>query len=82
MDENALITSTLVCPKRSAKTIEGTEKTKIPSKFAKRAARNNKFGCEVFFVYSQKNRHPGKLHCTFFLLLEKIALLSILKDGS
>ena len=33
-----------VLPKRSAKMIEGTEKPKIPLKFAKRAARYNEFG--------------------------------------
>ena len=34
-----------VFPKRSAKMIVGTERPKIPSKFAKRAARYNEFGC-------------------------------------
>ena len=44
MDRNAPITSKTVFPKRSAKMIKGTEKPKIPSKFAKRAARYNEFG--------------------------------------
>ena len=34
-------------PKRSAKMIHGTEKPKIPSKNAKRAARYNEFRCNV-----------------------------------
>ena len=34
----------LVFPKRSATMIDGTEKPKIPSKFAKRAAGYNEFG--------------------------------------
>ena len=59
--------------------IDRKEKPKIPSKFAKRAARYNEFGCKVFFRVFSKNGHPGKLRCTFFLL-EKIALLSKLKD--
>ena len=37
VDRNAPITSKHVFPKRSAKMIDGTEKPKIPSKFAKRA---------------------------------------------
>ena len=36
VDRNAPITSKHVFPKRSAKMIDGTEKPKIPSKFAKR----------------------------------------------
>ena len=44
VDRNAPITSKHVSPKRSAKMIDGTEKPKIPSKFAKRAARYNGFG--------------------------------------
>ena len=32
-----------------------------------------------FFRVFSKNRHPGNLHCLFFLL-EKIAPLSILKE--
>ena len=38
---NAPITSKDVFPKRSAKINDGTEKPKIPLKFAKRAARYN-----------------------------------------
>ena len=44
VDRNAPITSKHVFPKRSAKMIDGTEKPKIPSKFAKRAAGYNEFG--------------------------------------
>ena len=44
VDRNAPITSKDVFPKRSAKMIDGTEKPKIPSKFAKRTARYNEFG--------------------------------------
>ena len=44
VDRNAPITSKHVFPKRSAKMIDGTEKPKIPSKFAKRAARYNEYG--------------------------------------
>ena len=44
MDRNAPITSKHVFPKRLAKMIDGTETPKIPSKFAKRAARYNEFG--------------------------------------
>ena len=43
VDRNAPITSKDVFPKRSAKMIDGTEKPKIPLKFAKRAARYNEF---------------------------------------
>ena len=39
MDRNAPITSKDVFPKRSAKMIDGTEKPKIPLKFAKREER-------------------------------------------
>ena len=39
VDRNAPITSKHVFPKRSAKMIDGTEKPKIPLKFAKREAR-------------------------------------------
>ena len=45
VDQNAPITSKHVFPKRSAKMTDGREKPKIPSKFAKRAARYNEFGC-------------------------------------
>ena len=51
MDRNAPITSKRVLPKRSPKMIGGTEKPKIPLKFAKRAARCNEFG------YRTKLRH-------------------------
>ena len=44
VDRNAPITSKHVFPKRSTKMIDGTEKPKIPSKFAKCAARYNEFG--------------------------------------
>ena len=44
VDRNEQITSKDVFPKRSAKMIDGTEKPKIPSKFAKRAAGYNEFG--------------------------------------
>ena len=44
VDRNAPITSKHLFPKRSAKMIDGTEKPKIPSKFAKHAARYNEFG--------------------------------------
>ena len=44
VDRNAPITSKHVFPKRSAKMIDGTERPKIPSKFAKPAARYNEFG--------------------------------------
>ena len=44
VDRNAPITSKHVFPKRSAKMIDVTEKPKIPSKFAKCAARYNGFG--------------------------------------
>ena len=43
-DRNAPITSKHVFPNRFAKMIDGTKKNKIPSKFAKRAARYNEFG--------------------------------------
>ena len=51
VDRNAPITSKTVFPKRSAKMIKGTEKPKIPSKFAKRAARYNEFGYNVLYRY-------------------------------
>ena len=44
VDRNAPITSNYLFPKRSAKMIDGTGKPKIPSKFAKHAARYNEFG--------------------------------------
>ena len=44
VDRNAPITSKDVFPKRSAKMIDGTEKPKIPLKFAKCAAWYNEFG--------------------------------------
>ena len=44
VDRNTPITSKHVSPKRSAKMIDGTGKPKIPPKFAKRAARYNRFG--------------------------------------
>ena len=44
VDLNAPITSKHVFPKRSVKMIDGTEKPKIISKFAKRAAWYNEFG--------------------------------------
>ena len=37
-------------PRRSAKMIDGTEKLKIPSKFANRAARYNEFGYKRLFT--------------------------------
>ena len=54
MDRNAPITSKRVLPKRSPKMIDGTEKPKIPLKFAKRAARSNEFG------YKNKIAPPSK----------------------
>ena len=51
-----------VFPKRSAKMIDGTEKPKIPLKFAQRAAGYNEFGYKKgFFGYS-------KLIFLFFVL--------------
>ena len=47
VDRNAPITSKHVFPKRSATMIDGTEKLKIPSKFAKCAVRYNGFGYNV-----------------------------------
>ena len=44
MDRNVPITSKHVLPKRSAKMIDGTEKPKIPLKFANHAARYNEYG--------------------------------------
>ena len=49
VDRNAPITSKHVFPKRSAKMIDGTERPKIPSKFAKPAARYNEFGYIYFY---------------------------------
>ena len=44
-----------------------------------RTTRNStRFNLKFFRVF-EKNRYPGKLHCTFFSL-EKIALLSMLKE--
>ena len=48
--------------------IDGKEKPKIPSKFAKRAARYNEFGCKVFFfAYSQKIDTPESFVVLFFI---------------
>ena len=44
VDRNAPITSKHAFPKRFAKMTDGTEKPKIPSKFAKRAARYKELG--------------------------------------
>ena len=44
VDRNAPITSKHVFPKRSAKIIDGTEKPKIPSNFAKRTVQYNEHG--------------------------------------
>ena len=55
VDRNAPITSKHVFPKRSAKTIDGTEKPKIPLKFAKRATRYNEFGYRSFSLSRNKN---------------------------
>ena len=54
MDRNAPITSKAVFHKRSAKMIDGTEKPKIPLKFAKRAARYNEFGYKVVYWLIQR----------------------------
>ena len=43
-DRNAPIISKHLFPWRSAKMTDGTEKPKLPLKFAKRAARYNEFG--------------------------------------
>ena len=34
---------------------------------------------KFFFTYFSKNRHPGKLHCTF-VFTKKLALLYLLKE--
>ena len=47
VDRNAPITSKQLFPKRSAKTIDGTEKPKILSKFVKHSARYNEFGYKI-----------------------------------
>ena len=50
VDQNAPITSKQVFLKRSVKMIDGTEKPKIFSKFAKHAAQSNEFDCKSFKV--------------------------------
>ena len=51
--------------KRSAKMIDKTEKPKIPSKFAKRAAQYNEFGYNKYY-YIILLLHPGlgNIKCT------------------
>ena len=53
-------------------------KTMRPLDSRTRTTTSTRFNLNFFRVFS-KNRHPGNLHCPFFLL-EKIALLSILKE--
>ena len=47
VDRNALITNKHAFSKRSATVTDGTEKPKIPLKFAKRAAQYNQFGYKI-----------------------------------
>ena len=51
VDRNAPITSKHVFPKSFAKMIDGTETTKIPSKFAKRAVRYNEYYLAISNVF-------------------------------
>ena len=44
-----------VFPKRSAVMVEGTEKPKIPSKFAKHTARYNEFHCKITLKKIEKS---------------------------
>ena len=55
VDRNAPITSKHVFFKRSAKMIDGTEKPKIPSRFAKRAARYSEFGYKKQYITAIEN---------------------------
>ena len=54
VDRNAPITCKHVFPKRSAKMIDGTEKLKMPSKFAKHAARYKEFGYNMDLMFQRE----------------------------
>ena len=68
VDRNAPITSKHVFPKRSAKMIDGTERPKIPSKFAKSAARYNEFGYIYFYKESFIHLSWTVFICLFSIL--------------
>ena len=53
--------SKYVFPKRSAKMIDGTEKPKIPLKFAKRAARYNEFRYKVYKMRWRRRWRKSRL---------------------
>ena len=67
--KNAPITSKHVFPKRSAEMTDGTEKPKIPSKIAKRAARYNEFGYNTFFKTQIFSKLRGFFKLGFFFKL-------------